>query len=611
MKYIHNYFRILSEARLCHMDGSQGRGPDQPEPQAIETKAEQPEGEASMKIEDADSSKSVGDKAQDAMDKRTGDLGQALADMGKTQDAGKSVDAASTDTKPDAKQDNYAAMDATGMGMDENGLPLDQPKAEGKPATTDNPDAKPAGAAGNDKVSGEKSPDFKKRTPRGNKEKRDQIRKEDAAVKAEEKTDDKDSKPATAEAKKRTPRGNKEKRENIRKEDEAAKAEGKTDDTDSKPAAESSGDTTAVESKDNNAGEKPAEEKKEDAVEGAKDAAADAVEAAGDKTEKSDVQNALSKLGEAAKGKDFGAFLAALKEVMDSIKTIFKPEEKKDDAKNAPNTPGINPDSKGNTPNVGPSAGPTEGGNKPTEAAGEKPSDRTDRLKKEVSDAGSVVEFKKNKEQSRDQQMQDFDKQIDDEQSAAQTLDTANDGLKQQVADAEQKISDPRTKPEEKATLEKSVRDLKVDISANDQKIDHNKKDIQELTTKRNEVFANTERDIKEVDGMLKKATDGKASIDKMLTGMRETKDLTTNEDMKTLLAGITVDVVESKLDIGISLSDPAKAALDNLVKQAGGSTEGVFGPGGVVQNTEKLQAAIAVAVTDIAKKAQAEAKKA
>ncbi len=577
MKHAHHYFRVLSEARLCHMDGSQAPEKAEPKP---ETKSEQPKGEAFIQIEDADSSKSVGDKAQDAMDKRTGDLGKALEDMGTTVDTSKE-----------------SAADVKVQSQDvQRGIPV-PPAPEGKG-----------------------------RTPRGNADKRAKIRAEEEAAKS---SDAKEPQAKTIDVNPiNTPKPNVIKPKPSFAPSATTKEDpGLVQAPDVPPAPDAApagaagddkvaGDKAAEGGKDEGKGEKPAEEKKEDAVEGAKDAAADATEAAGDTAEKSDVQNALSKLGEAAKGKDFGAFLAALKEVMDSIKTIFKPEAKKDEAKDAANAPGTTPDNKGNTPNAGPSAGPsagpTEGGNRPTEATGEKPSDRTDRLKKEVSDAGSVVEFKKNKEGSRNQKMDDFDKEIDTEQADIQKLDAENGKHKQDIADAEQKLSDPRTTdPKEKGKLQDTIRDLTVDVEANNKKIDNNRKDIQENTAQRNEVFANTESDIKEVDGMLKKATDGKASIDKMLTGMRETKNLTTNEEMKTLLAGITVDVVESKLDIGISLSDPAKAALDNLVKQAGGSTEGVFGPGGVVQNTEKLQAAIAVAVTDLAKKAQAEAKKA
>ena len=275
------------------------------------------------------------------------------------------------------------------------------------------------------------------------------------------------------------------------------------------------------------------------------------------------VNNAITDLKGSLNGKDMGKFLSALAELFASIKAIFKPEAAKDQESNSPQGPGKPPETGGNAPPNSPDGSPDAPGS-PPEAGGEKQSEKRDRIRNEVQESGSINQFKKDKEASRDAKMGEYDSKIDAEQAENQALDDTNDGLKKQVTDAEQKLSNPKTKPEEKADLEKQIRDLNVTIKANDEHTENNRKDIKEMTDKRNKLYTDTENDIKEVDSMIKEAKDKVQILTKAL------EDLSKNPAAKelgadTLLSGVTITVDENKMDVVITLNEDAKKTLDAL----------------------------------------------
>lgn len=559
MKHAHHSFRVLSEARLCHMS------PEQPEPQKVETKTEQPKGEAFMKVEDANSSKSVGDEAKDALDKRVGDLDKKIADATTTE-------APAPQEPVDEGPEQWVTREQVKAVPKEPEAPRTKAPVSPKSAPAPVPNA-----AGEAKDAKPVTPDAKLVTPKP------------ASNSPTYTGADVGYGPGYDPVALGIDQGS----------DNSAAVAAKGPDVPPAP----DGPTGAAGNDKVGGGEKPAtsenpkdKAKKDRAVDAANDVANAAAAAPAEGGEKkSDVQSAINKLKDAANAKpaDWGVFLAALKEVFDSVKAIFKPEAKKDEAKDSGNVPGASPDNKGNVPSAGPAVGPGaqpgEGGNKPSEG-GEKPADRQDRLRKEVSAAGSVDAFEKQRIASRDAQMDGYDTQINDEEAATRSLESANSGLKQQVDDAEQKLSDPRTKPEEKAGLEKTIRDVKVDIAANDQKIANNQKDKQELTAKKNEIFNKAETDIKEVKGMLKQATDEKGKLDTMLVGLRDNKDIQTmlqrSPDLQKIINGITVSLDERNLRANILLSADARGSLENLAKQGNIAIDKLLdGSGNVLDN--------------------------
>lgn len=283
------------------------------------------------------------------------------------------------------------------------------------------------------------------------------------------------------------------------------------------------------------------------------------------------VNAAVENLKSSLEGKDMGKFLEALGELIASIKAIFKPESEtpKDQTPAGTNRP---PESGANAPPASPEGAPGA-----PETGGEKQSERRDRVRKEVKDAGSVDEFKKNKEQTRDQKMQEYDLKIDAEQAQLQTVDDVNDATRTQIADKEQKASDPRLKPEQKADLEKEIRDLKVNLKAGEEHAENNRKDIKEMTDQRNKVHADAETDIKEVDAMIKEGKDKVQNITKQIENMVNSPEGKKNLEAQAILSGMTLTFDEHALDVSITLTPQAKQALIDLGGKLSISIQPIF----------------------------------
>ena len=247
-----------------------------------------------------------------------------------------------------------------------------------------------------------------------------------------------------------------------------------------------------------------------------------------------------------------GNCLAAIAELLASIKAIFKPEaaKGKDQPPAGPKAPGENDPG---TPPVN--------GEKPPETNGEQEPEQKDRLRTEVQEAGSVQKFKEGKEQ----QKQDLEGTIQKEEDEVQRLDDVNDGMERQVRTLERTIptGDKLTpdQQKQKTQLEDQIRDLKVDIDANKLRIDNNKKDIQEHTDEQKGLS----EDVQAVDDMIADAKKQVEDLTKSLKGLADSPDVTKIPGAQDLLKGISISVDENKMDIVITLSEGARELLKTM----------------------------------------------